>query len=280
MSADQAAPAGDAEGRSKSAPDHVVCCLVTLPVAGRLQHVKSSVGHYIAQTHPNRELLVAVNGGEAEGRRGLLDYIASVDRPDVRSLEIPGDLPLGEVRNIALDHCEGQVYCQWDDDDLQHPERLAVQLRAMTDGGFEAAYLQEVVQYVPAARRLYWTNWVATEDRVHAGTLMMRLDTQLRYPPKARLGEDSGLAAQLNAREKVLRIAGMPHLMVYVTHGANSWSGAHHANLIERLAISRGLLLRREAALREGLRPFRFEAYPVEVHGNNGVAFTIDAQAE
>ena len=261
--------------RAESA--HVVCCLVTLPVPSRLHHVKTSVADYIAQTHPERELLVVVNGGTEEGRRGLLDYVASVDRPDVRSLEIPGDLPLGHLRNIALDHSEGLAYCQWDDDDRQHPDRLARQVEAMTEGDFEASYLQEVVQYVPALRSLYWTNWAATEDRVHAGTLMMRLDMGLRFPPKARLGEDSGLAVEINARDKVARIAGQPHLMLYVTHSANSWGDEHHRMLIEKLAVSRGLLARREAAIREGLRPFRFEAYPVEVRGANGVAFTIEA---
>jgi glycosyltransferase involved in cell wall biosynthesis len=249
---------------------------VTLPVTSRLHHVKASVADYLAQTHPDRELLVVVNGGDEEGRRGLLDYVASVDRPDVRALEIPGNLPLGELRNIAIENSEGLAYCQWDDDDLQHPERLAVQVQAMLEGGFEASYLQEVVQYLPGEQSLYWTNWAATETKAHPGTLMMRLDTPLRFPPKAKLGEDLGLAIQLNARDKVARIAGMPHLMIYVTHSANSWGDAHHRMLIDKLAISRGLLARREAALREGLRPFRFEAYPVEVRGANGVAFMID----
>jgi len=63
--------------------------------------------------------------------------------------------------------------------------------------------LQEVVQYVPRDRRLYWTNWSATEARVHPGTLMARRDAPIRYPtegPQARLGEDLQLAFELNAR--------------------------------------------------------------------------------
>jgi hypothetical protein len=67
----------------------------------------------------------------------------------------------------------------------------------------------------------------------------------------------------------------MPHLYVYTSHGMNSWSEDHHRMLASKLAISRGLLLRREAELRAALKPYDFGPGEVSVNGNNGPAFKI-----
>jgi hypothetical protein len=67
----------------------------------------------------------------------------------------------------------------------------------------------------------------------------------------------------------------VPHLYVYVSHGENSYGNDHHEMLAARLGISRALLLRREAQLREGLRPFDFGPGDVTVQGYNGPAFTL-----
>jgi hypothetical protein len=67
----------------------------------------------------------------------------------------------------------------------------------------------------------------------------------------------------------------MPHLFLYVSHGSNSWDAGHHRMLASELAISRGLLKRRENEIREGLAPFDFGEGPVAIQGNNGLAFTI-----
>jgi glycosyltransferase involved in cell wall biosynthesis len=254
--------------------------MVTLPVAGRLPYVKSSVGAYARQAYPNKELLVAINGGDADARAALVDYFDALKRPDIRVLQIDGDLTLGRLRNITLEQAHGEAICQWDDDDLHHPDRLSLQLQALLEGDYEAAYLQDVMQYVPADRSLYWTRWSATEAQYHPGTLMARRGAPILYETEggqACLGEDLKVALALNARGKVRRIDGIAHLFVYTSHGANSWDDGHHKMLRDRLAISRGLLLRREAEIRDGLRPYRFDAYPVQVRGNNGVAFQIEA---
>jgi hypothetical protein len=45
--------------------------------------------------------------------------------------------------------------------------------------------------------------------------------------------------------------------------------------LTRRLGISRALLLRREAEIREGLRPLDFGPEDITVEGYNGAAFTL-----
>lgn len=210
----------------------------------------------------------------------MVAYIHALGRDDIRIVDPPGYLTLGNLRNIAVDSARGEIICQWDDDDLYHPDRLTRQLQALRSGNFEAVYLQEVIQYFPRQRALYWTNWRATEAGAHPGTLMAWRDVPVLYPTRgeeARLGEDLCVALSLKMRGGVLRLDGQPHLFIYVSHGANSWRDGHHDMLAAQLAISRGLLLRREAELRENLRPFRFESDRLEVRGNNGLGFEIQA---
>jgi glycosyltransferase involved in cell wall biosynthesis len=252
--------------------------MVTLPVAPRLPYVKTAIAAFDRQTHPNRELVIVVNGGDDEAREALLAYLGSLGRKDVRAVEVPGPaVPVGALRNVSFEEARGDVVCQWDDDDLYHPERVSRQLQAMTAADCEAAYLQEVMQYIPKAGALYWTNWAATEAKAHPGTLMARKDAGVRYDKQGRwaqLGEDLKVALDLEERGRVCRLAGQPHLFLYVNHGANSWDEAHLAMLTDRLAISKGLLSRREAQLREGLSAFQFGG-PVQVCGANGPAFQI-----
>src|SRR5262249_883230 len=133
--------------------------------------------------------------------------------------------------------------------------------------------------YYPAPRRLYCTNWHNADDKGHPGTIMFRRDAGIAYPEtgeQARRGEDSAVAQELHRQNGMTILAGMPHLFVYVSHGANTWSHEHHAMLSGRLAVSQGLLRRREADLRRSLAGFDFGPRPIEVHGNNGLAFVLE----
>ena len=65
-------------------------------------------------------------------------------------------------RNISRESARGDIHCQWDDDDLHHPERLERQFDyLLLQAGCEAVCLQETMQFFPRARALYCTNWRA-----------------------------------------------------------------------------------------------------------------------
>lgn len=259
----------------------VSCLMVTLGVPGRLPFVQRSIAAYGAQTHRNRELVIVVNRGAPGGQAALARYVASLERNDIRYVEAPDDLGLGALRNLSRDIASGPVHCQWDDDDLHHPQRIEQQLAALAGSGMLAICFQEVMQYFPASRMLYCTNWRATEATVHPGTLMCRASAPIRYPEdgaRARLGEDLAVLLQLKELGALHSLADEPCLYVYVSHGANVWSDEHHRMLVDRLAVSKGMLKRREAQLRRGLSAFDFGVEPVAVQGSNGTAFTLDAE--
>ncbi len=217
----------------------VSCLMVTQPLAARLAHVQKSVAGYLAQTYRARELIVVIDPSSGTPPDTLLAYLAALNRPDIRVVTVPRPATLGRLRNVAREHAGGEIICQWDDDDLYHPMRLETQMAALLAGDHEAVLLADVLQYVPAR------------------------------------GEDLAVALALRRRGGLGHLAGQAHLFIYVSHGANTWSAAHHEMLISSLAISQALLRRREAGLRASLAPFALPPGQVEFFGVNGAAFTL-----
>ena len=259
----------------------VSCLMVTLAVPERLSYLKRSVGDYCRQTHSRKELVIVLDVGPSETKAAIAEHVASLQRTDIRIIDPDRKLSLGALRNIAREHARGDIHCQWDDDDLYHPERLERQLEYLLRADCEAVCLQEVLQFFPQIRTLYCTNWRPTPDKSLPGTLMCRRSAPIRYPEtgaESQLGEDTAVVSQLLERQTCRFLAGAPHLYVYVSHGCNSWGDDHHRMQVTHLGISRGLLRRREAQLRDGLRPFEFGPEPITVEGYNGVAFTLSAR--
>jgi hypothetical protein len=258
--------------------------MVTRLSSDRTQAVRSAVAAFQAQTHQSRELVVVIDpSAHAAGRAELETVIRASGPAPIRVVEMPGTPPLGALRNRAIAEAHGDFVCQWDDDDIYHPERLSAQLAALREGGHEALLLQDVLQFFPGRRMLYWTNWRATAAGGHPGALFMHSGVPVRYPetgPEARLGEDTALAVQLRGRARLGALAGQPHLFAYVSHGANSWDDGHHRMLAETLAISKGLLVRKEAELRAGIAALDLGRGGISVCGSNGPAFGIEATGE
>lgn len=256
----------------------VSCLMPTLARPERLASAKKSIDNFVRQTLVKKDLVIIFHGGDESVQRALREYVEALRCDNIRTSMAPSELNLGQLRNFSLKVATGDVLCQWDDDDLYHPQRLERQLQFLLEGGFEAVYLQEVMQYFPSASAIYWTNWRATEAAGHPGTLMVRREVPIQYPTQgstAHLGEDLEVAKGLIARGRVGYLTGMPHLFVYVSHGANSWHDGHHKMLADQLSISQALLRRREAQVREGLAPHGFSPGRISVMGSNGPAFTL-----
>lgn len=250
--------------------------MVTLPVPERLAPMKRAIEAYLQQTHADRELIVVIDQGTPDDRAAVVSAIEAFARPDIITVLADAPMTVGALRNISVDHATGDAICQWDDDDLHHPQRIAEQLAAPARGECVATLLQDVILYLPAERALYWTNWAATPATGHPGTLLCLRDAMPRYPEigiRAHLNQDLILWEELQATQQVRTVANAPHLLVYVIHGTNLSPPEHLEMLRSELSISSGLLARREAALREGLRPFALDG--VTANGSNGPAFTL-----
>ena len=261
----------------------ISCLMVTMPVERRMQMLKASLAAYCAQTYPHRELVIVVDAEQPSDGDAIKAVVAALGRDDIRVVLPNGKRTLGALRNLSWNSARGAVICQWDDDDLTHPQRLELQFEAMRASGKPACYLQEFVQFFPTVRRLYRVNFIISPDTVAVNTLMCRSSLAARYPEvgaQAQLGEDTALIQQIREQGGFHPLPGMAHLYVYVSHGSNTWDDGHHRMLADKMGVSVGLLKRGEAALRAGLAPFDFGPEEVIVTGRNGPAFTLQGRSD
>ena len=264
-------------------PILVSCLMVTKPRTERFTFLKDSISAFLRQTYHPCELVIVLDEAEEAATRALETHLASLDRPNIRliasqSPPSPNSLSLGALRNHSVAASLGQILCQWDDDDLHHPDRVQRQLAAMTAAGRQACYLQDLFQYATESRKLYWTNWLKAPVPAHPGTLMCTRAAMLRYPetgPLSQRGEDRDVLERLDAAGLVCVLDANPHLFVYRMHASNLSPQSHMQMLLDSLSVSAAFLTRRKAALTTDLAVFDFGAGDVFVTGSNGPAFTL-----
>jgi glycosyltransferase involved in cell wall biosynthesis len=169
------------------------------------------------QTWPSRELVI-VDDSEADA---LARLVAALDDPRVRLLRLPSQgQPLGALRNRAVSEARGDIVCQWDDDDLFHPERIALQLSALTALEANACVLERETLWWPRSARV-----ARSGARWWESSLVARKAALPPYPDLRR-GEDTHVVHAL-ARAGRLAVLDEPRLQVYVVHARNTFPAAH-----------------------------------------------------
>ena len=224
-----------ADSRRSTQLPLISCLTVT---AGRLRLLKEAIRCYLDQTYPQREMVIVTADGDPY-RRAVRAYLDELDRSDIRLVcvdEAPSTL--GRLRNVSMAHARGEIVCQWDDDDLYHPDRLRAQFEAMNESGGGACFLNEHLQFFVEDRALVWVDWAVgtvleRRDRLVPQSLMVHRDDRLRYPeegPASQRGEDDAIRADIYASMPVAELA-RGHLYLYRFHGHNTQSEAHHRHV-------------------------------------------------
>lgn len=258
----------------------ISCLMVTLD---RLELARLAIRSYAEQSYPDRELVI-VSDGEESFRRALTRHVEDAGIPGVR-LIYPGsgEWTLGALRNISLEAAQGEIICQWDDDDYSHPERLAVQAQHMIAQSAGASFFVDHLQYIEPEGFLSWIDWSIDGQndglmRLAPGTLMMRRDPRFRYPergPDARRGEDWLFMEAVYASMPVAALQGAGHLYLYRYHGRNTYSREHHLSLGTERARPNAQLFRDFGKLQEAVQHYPI-ARPCSVVGRDGLAFVLN----
>ncbi len=253
---------------SKNTVPTISCLTVTL---NRLVLLKEAIHYYCQQTYPNRELII-VTDGTPRYRAAIEDYLHSLGRNDIRLVYVTETgKTLGALRNISLDSAKGDIVCQWDDDDLNHPQRLERQFEHMHAAAADASCFTDQLQFFFQARSLYWSDWRTGDtqgiERLIPGTLMAHRDTRIRYPETeeyAAAGEDSVLLEEIAATRTVAPFQDAGFLNVYSYHGKNVFPELHHRRIAIQTGRSLDFLRNQESVLRDALRHYRLpEPYRV-----------------
>jgi glycosyltransferase involved in cell wall biosynthesis len=206
----------------------------------RFDVARAGIESYLAQSYLNKELIIIRDiirdpPSVVEFETGVRD----LGRPDIRVIRASDAVPLNALRNASMENANGEVLCQWDDDDYSHPDRLRIQLDAMMAQGSPACYLQDTFDYDIVNGAMYWLDWSPSPLRCHPGTVMYRSSLRMRYaevPGYTRASEDTLLC--LSFKKPVTLVGGAPYLFVYSWHGHNTWKEDHRALLRRKLVRS------------------------------------------
>lgn len=200
------------------APAHplVSCLMVT---RGRLFPSRFAVDCFRSQTWDARELLLVCDAPGTEIER----YCATLGDDRIRIVHPPGGAEpgsLGALRNLALRAARGDWVCQWDDDDLYHPDRIGLSMRVAQALQADALFLSRWMLWAPGARRLG-----VSGAREWEGSMLARRGAVPDYPGLAR-GEDTAVMHAMLARGRVA-LLDAPWLYTYIQTGSNTWTAQH-----------------------------------------------------
>ena len=192
----------------------VSCLMVT---RGRLFPARFAVDCFRRQSWPERELVLVC---DAPGTP-VEEYCRTLGDGRIRVVVPDGPAAsLGELRNLSLRAARGDYVCQWDDDDLYHPQRLELGMLLLQSMRADAMFLSRWMLWSPQAHRIG-----VSGSREWEGSMLARRACVPPYPALAR-GEDTAVLHAMLGRGRVA-LLDAPWLYTYVQTGANTWTATH-----------------------------------------------------
>ncbi len=223
----------------------LVTCM--MPTYNRRGFVERSIGLFLAQDYPNKELVI-VDDGE--------DDVADLVPPGspVHHMRLSQRTTIGEKRNLVAEAADGDLLVHWDDDDWYGPTRLSRQVGPLVACRADLTAVQKSWIADLDEGRFYRRRVLPrpVNEALALGTLALTTDLwrrSRRYPDASKL-ED--LTMFLRATDLGGRVESVPNdgIYVYVRHGSNSWQfprePRHHSWWVE--VPPPGFLSREEVA--------------------------------
>lgn len=245
---------------------------------GRFEYFRRSYQNYVDQTYPNKELVI-VNDEISDYQKQIADFVA--DRNDVLLVFLRQRYTLGNLRNLSIRLCSGDIFAQWDDDDFNMPERLSVQYNWLSKHSYQVCYLTDQLHYYFDLRELYWESWQLFQSGNHIkyslipGTIMAYTkDFNFHYPvlgDQAKAGEDTVLSDQIVDAGVVTLLSNFGFLNVYSYHGKNVYDIEHHLRISKNRSYRINEMRTRRNEIAKTLNYLGLN--DVKVMGREGIAF-------
>ena len=218
----------------------VSCVMVT---NGRPDQIACSLKSFLSQTYQSKELII-VSQGSSEDNDKIQQMIYG--HKSIEFVEAPKRLSLGGMRNLSVELAQGEIICQWDDDDYYHPNRILTQYKCLR-GKHVASLYTQYLKYFADTGRLYLIDHLrGTDDYVKVmnqypfkkylcGSVMFRKScfyeaNNLLYP---ECGNQSDKEEDLNVLQRLMKMGEIAPVNVgyeycYVYHGGNVYQRRHH----------------------------------------------------
>lgn len=186
-----------------------------MPTRARPTFAREAVEVFLAQTWPNRELVIVDDEDEPS-------FPGGINGADVRYERLRIKLSIGAKRNVACSRAAGEIIVHFDDDDWSAPERITDQVERLMASGRELTGYNEML-FTDGAR---WWQYAGPKDYILGTSLCYRKTLWERRPfQDSQIGED--LAFQL----------GVPKTAVPA--GEVMWARTHPGNTSPRVTNKR-----------------------------------------
>ncbi|SHN36113.1 glycosyltransferase family 2 protein [Mucilaginibacter sp. OK098] len=204
----------------------ISCLCIT---KNKLQLLQRAVKCFLNQSYPNKELIVLFE----DGNDAVLEYSKSLNLKNIKFVAVPiqPKLTLGELRNLSIQASSGEYFCQWDDDDWYHNDRLSFQFNEMIANGKQASALAYKIIFNMSTSESYLSGVGPWPGTIICQTSLIGND--LSYPALSR-HEDADFLDQLSVTNRLFPVI-KPSLYIYIYHGNNTF-GSEHFDLIFSMA--------------------------------------------
>lgn len=257
--------------------DFVSCLCVSRPQ--RYGQLQRSILDFLGQSYAARELVIVVDGHTdyATAVQSFVDHrMIPEDGPQVAVLQRQVRAQLDGLAYAAV-HARGNVLCLWDDDNLNHPDRLAEQVAAQQRFRAACTVLTEGLYYFHEDSELFVVFADRPDGTVAQRTLPTTLMAYRQFFPVLEPNARSRPSEQLlnnaaRAGRRVVPIPGKPFLhLVGVTHD-NLRTYEYHRGVAQTQSRSTAWLARFRPELEKALAAYRWDR-AVSVEGIDGGAF-------
>ncbi|MCG8322124.1 MAG: glycosyltransferase family 2 protein [Cytophagales bacterium] len=193
----------------------------------RVNLLSRSIDCFRNQTYANKELIILYNDYDYD----TSTFVNSIDDENIKCFKIDSNLKLslGAKRNLSLEKSNGTYFCNWDDDDWHHSERLNLQFKALRENHKEASILINVILYDCKEKQAYFSFSWPWEGTLLCDKSFIR---EFKYGDIDK-GEDSYLISHLLDNNFVYPVI-KPTLYIYTIHGQNTWDYNHFRSFFLR----------------------------------------------
>lgn len=261
----------------------ITCVTVT---QGRVELLKKAIRCYTHQSFINKNMVIVSQGTQEDNRR-IRDHLRDLNRADISFYEAPSDLSLGAMRNLSCEIATGDIICQWDDDDLYHPDRMMLQYNVLrSDSNRVASLYCDFLKYFMTTGEVYWCDWSGEPLPTHrflCGSVMFYKSMfgmySTFYPQEgsqSRVEEDLHILDKLQSKGQLGPVWAGWHY-IYVYHGGNVYDIEHHRLTLDttwgKKILSVEQLLERRSLL-ESTFDLVGADKPMVVRSKDEIAFT------
>lgn len=195
-----------------------------------IEKVTNAINDFLKQTYENKELVIVTekqNPNILELRN--LVGIKNRNHKKIKLVIVDGvKYPtLGHLRNLSVESAKGVYVLQWDDDDINHKDRIEFMYEKLSQTSKNSCFLRKVIIIDKKTNKKYLSrNWGGVE-----GT-MLALRSQMPKYKHLHKGEDTPVRNYFILKNNYI-ILDAPHLYTYNFHTNNTWDYNHLQKLCE-----------------------------------------------